>query len=77
MSADYFRVLGVLPVLGRDFEASDDRYKGPNVVILSDRLWRRRFGGDGAIIGRQVTLDDNLYTVIGVMPARVRKRSGS
>jgi putative ABC transport system permease protein len=39
------------------------------VVILSDRLWRRRFAADSAIVGRQVKLDDNLFTVIGVMPS--------
>jgi putative ABC transport system permease protein len=69
VSAGYFRVLGVPPFLGRDFEPSDDRFHGPHVVILSDTLWRRRFGGDAAIIGRQITLDDNSYTVIGVMPS--------
>ena len=68
VSAEYFRTLGILPVLGRDFQASDDQVHGPNVVILSDRLWHRRFAGDASIVGRQVTLDDNLYTVIGVMP---------
>ena len=69
VSAGYFRVLGVPPFLGRDFEPSDDRFHGPHVVILSDALWRRRFGGDAAIIGRKITLDDNSYTVIGVMPS--------
>src|SRR5258708_336199 len=69
VSAGYFRVLGVPPFLGREFEPSDDRFRGPHVVILSDALWRRRFGGDTTIIGRQVTLDDNSYTVIGVMPS--------
>jgi putative ABC transport system permease protein len=69
VSAGYFRVLGVPPFLGRDFEPSDDRLKGPHVVILSDALWKRRFGGDERIIGRQITLDDNSYTVIGVMPS--------
>ncbi len=74
VSADYFRVLGVEPALGRDFEAADDRFKGPNVVILSDRLWRRRFSGDPAIVGQEIRVetssrsDDNLYTVIGIMP---------
>ena len=68
VSAGYFRVLGVLPSLGRDFQAPDDRFRGPNVVVLSDRLWRRRFAGDSAILGKQVTLDDSLFTVIGVMP---------
>ena len=68
VSADYFRVLGVEPVLGRNLQAADDQHKGPNVVLLSDALWRRRFAGDPSIIGRQITLDDNLYTVIGIMP---------
>jgi putative ABC transport system permease protein len=75
VSATYFHVLGVSPLLGRDFLASEDRLHGPNVVILSDRLWHRRFGGDRAIVGRQITLDEsagfadtNGYTVIGVMP---------
>ena len=68
VSASYFRVLGVPPFLGRDFEAADDRLNGPHVVILSDELWKRRFGGDPTIIGRQITLDDSSYTVIGVMP---------
>jgi putative ABC transport system permease protein len=65
----YFRVLGVSPVLGRDFEPADDVHDGPRVVILSNGLWRRRFGGDTNIIGRPVRLDDSNYTVIGVMPS--------
>ena len=69
VSASYFHVLGVSPALGRDFQVSDDQLNRPTVVILGDALWRRRFGGDRTIIGRQVTLDDNLYTVIGVMPS--------
>ena len=69
VSATYFHVLGVSPALGRDFQASDDRLNGPNVVILSDALWRRRFAGDRTILGRQITLDENSYLVIGVMPS--------
>jgi putative ABC transport system permease protein len=69
VSSDYMRTLGVSPLLGRGFQASDDRFKGPNVAILSDRLWRRRFRADNAIVGKQVRLDDNLFTVIGVLPA--------
>jgi len=68
VSANYFRTLAVSPVLGRDFEASDDALNGPKVAILSDGLWRRALGGDSTILGRQVKLDDNLYTVIGIMP---------
>jgi len=68
VSADYFRVLGIAPLLGRNFQASDDRFNGPNVAMLSDRLWRRRFAADKQIVGKQVRLGDELYTVIGVMP---------
>ena len=68
VSASYLHVLGVSPSFGRDFQPSDDRLNGPNVVILSDALWRRRFGSDRAILGQQVRLDDNGYVVIGVMP---------
>jgi putative ABC transport system permease protein len=68
VSADFFRVLGVAPLLGRDFQAADDVLNGPKVVVLSNRLWRR-FGADKAIIGQQVKLDGDSYTVIGVMPA--------
>jgi putative ABC transport system permease protein len=69
VSVDYFRALGPAPVLGRNFEAADDRLNGPRVVVLSHALWRRRFNSDPAILGRHVTLDDNPYTVVGVMPA--------
>ena len=69
VSASYFRVLGVSPILGRDFEPSDDRLNGPNVVILSDALWRRRFDGDRAIVGRADSRSTTTaITVIGVMP---------
>src|SRR5262245_3031461 len=69
VSSSYFRVLGVSPVLGRDFGAADDRMNGPSVVILSDALWRRRFNGDPEIVGRQITLDETSTTIVGVMPA--------
>jgi putative ABC transport system permease protein len=69
VSADYFRVLGVSATLGRDFNPADDVLNGPKVVILSNGLWRR-FGADNAIVGRQVKLNDDSYTVIGVMPAQ-------
>jgi putative ABC transport system permease protein len=68
VSAGFFRSLGVLPTLGRDFQASDDVLHGPKVVIVSNAFWRRRFGGVRGIIGQQVRLNDDSYTVIGVMP---------
>ena len=69
VSASYFHLLGVPPFLGTDFDTSDDRLNGPKVVILSNEFWRNHFASNSAIIGRQITLDDNLYTVIGVMPS--------
>jgi putative ABC transport system permease protein len=69
VSADYFRTLDITPAMGRDFQPADDRFQGPNVVILSERLWRLQFAGDRSIVGRQIKLDDNLFTVIGVMPS--------
>jgi putative ABC transport system permease protein len=69
VSADYFRVLGIPPSLGRGFDAVDDRLHGADVAIVSDALWRRRFASDRSIVGRQITLNDRLYTVVGVMPA--------
>jgi putative ABC transport system permease protein len=68
VTADYFRVFGVAPRVGRSFDVSDDVPNAPRVVMLSDRIWRRRFNADPAIVGRQVTLDGVSYDVIGVMP---------
>lgn len=70
VSASYFRVLGVAPALGRDFRRDEDIGNGPNVAMLSDALWRRRFAANTAVIGSDVTLDGQIYTVVGVMPAR-------
>jgi putative ABC transport system permease protein len=68
VSASYFRVLGISPIAGRDFQLADDRLDGARVVVISDGLWRRRFGADRAIVGREITLDDNRWTIVGVMP---------
>jgi putative ABC transport system permease protein len=69
VSAAYFDVLKVPPARGRALQREDDRRGGPNVVVLSDGLWRRRFAADALIVGRVIRLDDNAYTVIGVTPA--------
>src|SRR5438094_278314 len=68
VSANFLRTLGVAPALGRDFAAADDTPAGWHVLILSDGLWRRRFNADPAVIGRVVTMNDQPYTVGGVMP---------
>lgn len=69
VSSGYFRTLGVPPLLGRDFQRSDDVLHGPQVVILSNEAWKTHFGADSMIIGREIKLDDDNYTVVGVMPA--------
>jgi len=66
VSANLFDVLAVPPLIGRTFVPDDDRL-GTHVVLLSYRLWQRRFGSDPSIIGRAVTLNGENYTVIGVM----------
>ncbi|HLW75689.1 MAG TPA: ABC transporter permease, partial [Bryobacteraceae bacterium] len=68
VSADFFRVLGVAPFMGRDLTANDEKVKA-RVVMLSWDLWQRDFGGRRDLIGGSITLDGNAYEVAGVMPA--------
>lgn len=68
VSADFFRVLDVEPASGRAFTPAEDSPAGESVVILSDGLWRRRFGSDTGVIGRTITINSFTYTVIGIMP---------
>ncbi|HKO17196.1 MAG TPA: ABC transporter permease, partial [Gemmatimonadaceae bacterium] len=72
VQASVFPILGVRPILGRNFTAAEDRPNGPNVVILGYGLWQRRFGGDPSVIGRQVQISGQTWTVVGVMPADFR-----
>ncbi|HEX6972766.1 MAG TPA: ABC transporter permease [Vicinamibacterales bacterium] len=65
---NFFETLGVRPALGTSFTAAEDRPDQWRVVMLSDALWRRRFGGDPAIVGRSITMNDVPYRVVGVMP---------
>jgi putative ABC transport system permease protein len=67
-SADLFVTLGVAPALGRSFTSEEDTLGGEQSVILSDMLWRRRFGGDPQVIGRTLTLGGQSRTVVGIMP---------
>jgi putative ABC transport system permease protein len=69
VTASYFKVIGLAPKLGRVFSERDDLSGGANVVVLSEALWRRRFGADPGIIGRVLTLNFISYEVVGVMPA--------
>src|SRR5439155_3905409 len=70
LSANIFRLLGIQPVLGRDFLPQEGTYGKDHVVLLSHELWQRRFEGDRGIVGRSITLNDEPYSVIGVMPPR-------
>lgn len=68
VSADYFSLLGVAPLLGRDFSPGEDRPDTRFVVMLSHALWKRRFNSDPNIIGKPIKVSDETFTVIGVMP---------
>ena len=70
LSANIFRLLGIRPVLGRDFHPEEESYGKDHVVLLSHELWQRRFSGDIGIVGQSITLNDEPYAVIGVMPPR-------
>jgi putative ABC transport system permease protein len=71
VSANLFDILGVKPILGRTFVPEEDK-AGTKVVLLSESLWQRRFGGDPSVIGRALNLNGEPYTVIGVLPQTVR-----
>jgi putative ABC transport system permease protein len=70
VSANFFDVIGVQPARGRAFQAGEDQVGREREVILSDTLWRNRFGADVAIVGKNIRLDDQNYLVIGVMPPK-------
>ncbi|HET7457933.1 MAG TPA: ABC transporter permease [Gemmatimonadaceae bacterium] len=72
VGANVFPVLGVAPILGRGFTPEEDRPNGPRVVVLSDDVWRRRFGGDPSVVGRAIQIGGQGTTVVGVMPADFR-----
>ncbi len=71
-TGNVFDVLGVRAAIGRTLGADDERKDSPPVVVLSDRLWRQRFGGDPAVIGRAATLDGRPRTIVGVLPRDFR-----
>jgi len=68
VSAGFFETLAVKPALGREFLPGDEQTGWPQVAILSDGLWRRRFGGDPSVMGKTVILDGKGVTIAGVMP---------
>jgi len=72
VTASFFRVLGARPLLGSLFAETDERPEAARVALLAESLWRRRFGGDPAIVGRSITLDGVPHLIVGVLGDRFR-----
>ncbi len=68
VSPNFFSVLGVPLRLGRSFSVEESRWKGPPAIVLSDRLWRRRFHSDPSVVGKKILIDGDPVPVVGVMP---------
>ncbi|HEV2863959.1 MAG TPA: ABC transporter permease [Pyrinomonadaceae bacterium] len=69
VSPDFFKVLGVQPILGRGFLPEEEQLAASRVLVLSEQLWKRRFDSDPNVIGRAVTVSGESFTVVGVMPS--------
>ncbi|HET9530253.1 MAG TPA: ABC transporter permease [Blastocatellia bacterium] len=68
VASDFFQTFGVEPALGRVFTPEEGYLGGPKALILSHRLWQRRFGGDPSVIGQTIRTDEGISTIVGVMP---------
>ena len=71
VTANFFKVIGLNPQLGRTFTEEEDRVGGPMLCVISDRLWQRVFSRDPNVLGRAVNFGNQPYTVIGVMPPQM------
>src|SRR5579863_5361407 len=69
VSSAFLATLGVKPSIGRDFGAADDAINAPPAGLISDRLWKQRYGADPHVVGSPVVLDGKSFTVVGVLPA--------
>lgn len=76
VTADFFPLLGVQPALGRNFTREEDTANGPKAAILGHGLWQSRFGSDAGVLGRTITLNEQSYTVVGILPARFQYPEG-
>lgn len=76
VSPRFFSVIGTSPLLGRTFSPAEDLFNGPNAAVISERLWRRRFGSDPALLGKVLRVSGYPYPIIGVMPDSVRFPDG-
>jgi putative ABC transport system permease protein len=71
VTRNFFNVIGLPPKIGRTFSEDEDKVGAPPVLVISDRLWQRAFNRDPAVLGRSITLHDQNYMVIGVLPPQV------
>ncbi|MBA3961841.1 MAG: ABC transporter permease [Chthoniobacterales bacterium] len=76
VSANFFKVLGLAPELGRAFSEEEDRRGGPALAVISDGLWQRAFQRTSNVLGRAINLHNALYTVVGVMPPQMTSPDG-
>jgi predicted permease len=76
-TAGMFEMLGVKPIVGRTFLPGEDRPGGPDIVVISEKLWRGRFAARPALVGSRITLDGKATTVVGIMPAGFEFPPGS
>jgi putative ABC transport system permease protein len=72
VSPNFLSMMGVRPLLGRDFESSEEKAGSPRVLLLSYQLWQSHFGADRNVVGRTITLDGNDFVIIGVLPPDYR-----
>ncbi len=77
ITSDFFKVLGVPPVLGRHFAPGEDEFNGPALVEISEGLWKRKFGGGDNVLGKTLNLSGKNYEIIGVVPADFDLRLGT
>src|SRR3954447_23408884 len=76
ISPSLTRVLGIVPIAGRTFADNEEKPGGAAVALISEELWKRRFGGEQSLIGRTVTLDSQATTVVGVIPSSLNVLTG-
>jgi putative ABC transport system permease protein len=77
VGADFFKVMGIQPLSGRTFAPGEDKAGASRVAVISEKLWRGRFGGDPGLIGRSITLNGNPYQVVGVLKKGVQLPSSA
>ncbi len=71
VTANFFKVIGLAPELGRTFSEEEDKSGGPRLAVISDRLWERVFQRDHSVVGRAVDFQGRLFTIVGVMPSQM------